>query len=67
MPIPIDAEVLVEELYNTYGYSVSLDYAINYIEMNPYAAVNDFHDWLVRIMNIGEVKQSKNMSRQSRS
>ncbi len=54
MFIPIDAEVLVEELYDTYGYSVSLDYAINYIEMNPYATVVDFHDWLVRIMNIGE-------------
>ena len=52
MPIPIDAEVLVEELYNTYGYSVSLDYAINYIEMNPYATADDFHDWLVRIMNV---------------
>mgnify|MGYP003294746496 FL=1 len=54
MFIPIDAEVLVEELYNTYGYSVSLDYAINYIEMNPYATVDDFHDWLERIMNFWE-------------
>ena len=50
MFIPIDAEVLVEELFNTYGYSVSLDYAINYIKMNPYATVDDFHDWLERII-----------------
>jgi len=50
MFIPIDAEVLVEELFNTYGYSVSLDYAINYIKMNPYATVDDSHDWLERII-----------------
>lgn len=49
MFVPIDPEVLIEELYETYDYSVSLDYAINYIEMNPYATVDDFHEWLGRI------------------
>lgn len=43
---PIDAETLVLELYETYGYSVPLEYAINYIDMNPYATVNDFLYWL---------------------
>lgn len=42
----IDAETLVQELYETYGYSVPLDYAINYIDINPYATVNDFLHWL---------------------
>lgn len=50
MFVPVDAEVLIEELYNTYGYSVSLDDAINYIKTNPYATVDDFHDWLHRIV-----------------
>lgn len=52
MLVSINPEALIEELYETYGYSVSLDYAINYIEMNPYAMVNDFYDWLVRIIEI---------------
>ena len=43
---PIDAETLIQELYETYGYSVPLDYAINYINMNPYATVDDFLYWL---------------------
>lgn len=42
----ISPEALIEELNAVYGYTVSLDYAINYIEMNGYATVNDFHDWL---------------------
>lgn len=52
MFVPIDPEVLIEELYETYGYSVSLDYAINYIEMNPYATVDDFRDWYERIQGM---------------
>ena len=55
MFVPIDPEVLIEELYETYGYSVSLDYAINYIEMNPYATVDDFLDWYERVMNNNEI------------
>ena len=43
---PIDAETLVQELYETYGYSVPLEYAINYIDMNPYATVDDSLYWL---------------------
>ena len=52
MFVPISPEVLVEELYACYGYAVSLDYAINYIEMNPYATVDDFHDWYERIQGM---------------
>ena len=43
---PINAEALVQQLHETYGYSAPLDYAINYIEMNPYATVDDFLYWL---------------------
>ena len=43
---PISPEALVAELNAVYGYTVSLDYAINYIEMNGYATVDDFHYWL---------------------
>lgn len=43
---PISPEALMEELYAVYGYTVTLDYAINYIEMNEYATVDDFHYWL---------------------
>lgn len=46
MFVPVAPELLVEELYACYGYTVPLDYAINYIEMNEYATVNDFHYWL---------------------
>ena len=46
MHAPISPEALIEELYTTYGYTVSLDYAMNYIEMNEYATVDDFHNWL---------------------
>ena len=46
MFIPIIPETLLQDLYNSYGYSVSLDYAINYIDINPYATVHDFHYWL---------------------
>jgi hypothetical protein len=46
MHTPISPEALIEELYTTYGYTVSLDYAMNYIEMNEYATVDDFHNWL---------------------
>ncbi len=43
---PISPEALIAELYTVYGYTVTLDYAINYIEMNEYATVDDFHYWL---------------------
>ena len=43
---PIDAETLIQELYETYGHPVPLDYAINYINMNPYVTVDDFLYWL---------------------
>lgn len=43
---PIDAETLIQELYETYGHPVPLDYAINYINMTPYATVDDFLYWL---------------------
>lgn len=51
MFVPIAPEVLIEELYANYGYTVSLDYAINYIEMNEYATVDDFHLWLQTFEN----------------
>lgn len=46
MFVPIDAENLVQELWEVYGCSVSLDYAINYLDINPYATVDSFFDWL---------------------
>lgn len=46
MFVPISPELLVEELYMKYGCTVSLDYAINYVEMNEYATVDDFYYWL---------------------
>ena len=46
MFVPVAPEALVEELYLHYGYTVTLDYAMNYIEMNEYATVDDFHYWL---------------------
>lgn len=46
MHTPISPEALIEELYAVYGYTVPLDYAMNYIEMNEYATVDDFHCWL---------------------
>ena len=46
MFVSVSPEAIVQELYSIYGYSVSLDYALNYIEMNPYATVDDFHYWL---------------------
>lgn len=49
MFVPITPEVLIDELYSYYGYTVSLDYAINYIEMNEYATVDDFLYWLQTI------------------
>lgn len=47
---PIIPEVLTQQLYEIYGIDIPLDYAINYIEMNPYATVDDFRDWLERIL-----------------
>ena len=52
MFVPIIPEALVQELYEVYGVAVSLDYAINYIEMNEYATVNDFYDWLHRELGV---------------
>lgn len=46
MFVPVSPEALVEQLYASYGYTVPLDYAINYIEMNEYATADDFHYWL---------------------
>lgn len=46
MFVPVSLEALLEELYLCYGYTVPLCYAINYIEMNEYATVDDFHLWL---------------------
>jgi hypothetical protein len=46
MHTSISPEALAEELYAVYGYTVSPDYAMNYIEMNEYATVDDFHCWL---------------------
>lgn len=46
MFVPVAPEELVAELYACYGYTVRLDYAINYIDMNEYATVDDFHQWL---------------------
>ena len=43
---PISPEALMADLYAVYGYTVTLDYAINYIGMNEYATVDDFHYWL---------------------
>ena len=48
---PITPEELVAELYSRYGYSVPLDYAINYIDVNEYATVDDFHLWLQTFEN----------------
>lgn len=48
---PITPEELVAELYSRYGYSVPLDYAINYIDINEYATVDDFHLWLQTFEN----------------
>jgi hypothetical protein len=48
---PITPEELVAELYSRYGYSVPLDYAINYIDINEYATVEDFHLWLQTFEN----------------
>lgn len=42
----ITPEELISELYANYGYTVPLDYAINYIGMNEYATVDDFYLWL---------------------
>ena len=36
-------EALIEGPYAVYGYTIPLDYAMNYIEMNEYATVDDFH------------------------
>ena len=46
MFLPINPEVLLQELYDKYGMLASLDYAINYIDINPYATVDDFFYWL---------------------
>ena len=46
MFVSVSPEALVQELYEVYGYTVSLDYAINYIDINPYATVDDFYSWL---------------------
>ena len=46
---PVSHEVLLQELYEKYGYTVPLDYAINYIDMNEYATVDDFHYWLQQL------------------
>ncbi|MBO7289857.1 MAG: hypothetical protein J6U62_00165 [Bacteroidaceae bacterium] len=46
MFVPITPEELTAELYACYGYTVPLDYAINFVEMNGYATVDDFHYWL---------------------
>ena len=46
MFVPISPEALIAELCAVYGYTVPLDYAINYVEMNSYATVDDFHYWL---------------------
>ena len=46
MFVPISPEALIAELSVVYGYTVPLDYAINYVEMNSYATVDDFHYWL---------------------
>ena len=43
---PINPEALVQELYDKYGILTSLDYAINYIDINPYTTVDDFYYWL---------------------
>ena len=43
---PVNPELLVEELYAKYGCAVTLDYAINYIDMNEDATVDDFYYWL---------------------
>ena len=48
---PITPEELVAERYSRYGYSVPLDYAINYIDINEYATVDDFHLWLQTFEN----------------
>lgn len=48
---PITPEELVAELYARYGYTVPLDYAINYIDINEYATVDDFHLWLQTFEN----------------
>lgn len=52
MFVPIIPEALVQELYEVYGVVVSLDYAINYVEMNEYATVDDFYDWLHRELGV---------------
>lgn len=46
MFVPINPEVLLQELYDKYGMLASLDYAINYIDINSYATVDDFFYWL---------------------
>lgn len=49
MFVPITPEELIADLAACYGYTVPLDYAMNYIEMNGYATVDDFHLWLQSI------------------
>lgn len=46
MFVPITPEELIADLAACYGYTVPLDYAMNYIEMNGYATVDDFNLWL---------------------
>lgn len=46
MFVPITPEELIADLAACYGYTVPLDYAMNYIGMNEYATVDDFHYWL---------------------
>lgn len=46
MFVPITPEELIADLVACYGYTVPLDYAMNYIEMNEYATVDDFNLWL---------------------
>lgn len=46
MFVSITPEELTAELHACYGYTVSLNYAMNYIGMNEYATADDFHLWL---------------------
>ncbi len=46
MFVPINPEVFLQELYDKYGMLASLDYAINYIDINPMQLLMIFFYWL---------------------